>query len=415
MENSMCAPTPSARFSDWLAGFRRITTSGNYIPEIDGLRFIAIGAVVLCHCSSFVTGLNGRPPGPLEMGARGVELFFAISGFVLAMPFANAFLCNGPKVDLGKYFLRRLTRLEPPFLLALLLAYLVRILLISDEAPTDSLIYLGASSLYLNTVFFGATSLILVVTWSLEIEVQFYILMPLLAYIFLVRRTWLRRGILLAAMVGIVLCQQINLPPLAQFFQAHAPGEPLKLTWWRHIGNFIQFFLAGILLADIYITDWRRAPSPSRWGDLVWCVGWPMLVVSLAMLEHVWARLAFPLLILVIYLALFRSVLARRLMSMPLIATIGGMCYSIYLIHILVIQVAGLWFQRVLVRLPFPMQLAAEIVVMIPLILIVCGLFYRLIEQPCMRRDWPRRAWAMLFIESEPAPKQPGNDTKSAA
>src|SRR5438094_3364218 len=117
----------------WLGGFRRITTSGNYIPEIDGLRFIAIFAVVLHHVALYVTTLDNRPEGIFELGTRGVELFFAISGFVLAAPFASQYLCGRPRVRLGQYFLRRLTRLEPPYLLALLIIFFVKIMSLSQD------------------------------------------------------------------------------------------------------------------------------------------------------------------------------------------------------------------------------------------------------------------------------------------
>src|SRR5205814_1945469 len=134
----------------WLAGFRRITTSGNYIPEIDGLRFIAIASVVLHHVAFEMAILNNRPEGFARLGVYGVELFFAISGFVLAAPFASYYLCGGPRVRLGQYFLRRLTRLEPPYLLALILIYLLCVI-VSNANPVEWLIYLGASALYVHT------------------------------------------------------------------------------------------------------------------------------------------------------------------------------------------------------------------------------------------------------------------------
>ena len=74
------APTVRARgLRGWLAGFRRITTTGNYIAEIDGLRFIAIFAVILHHVALYVTTLDNRPEGVFELGTRGVELFMKAS------------------------------------------------------------------------------------------------------------------------------------------------------------------------------------------------------------------------------------------------------------------------------------------------------------------------------------------------
>ena len=97
--------------------------------------------------------LNNRPEGFMELGVYGVELFFVISGFVLAAPFASQYLCGGPRVRIGQYFLRRLTRLEPPYLLALLLIYLLAVI-VSSADPLEWLLYLGASGVYLHTALF---------------------------------------------------------------------------------------------------------------------------------------------------------------------------------------------------------------------------------------------------------------------
>jgi peptidoglycan/LPS O-acetylase OafA/YrhL len=97
----------------FLDRFRRITTSGILIPEIDGLRFIAILSVVLFHIyGEFlvqmwnglqVHDLAGTAELPAKLhswaiplrfiahGAYGVQIFFAISGFILAWPFARQF------------------------------------------------------------------------------------------------------------------------------------------------------------------------------------------------------------------------------------------------------------------------------------------------------------------------------------
>jgi len=411
------------QFHRWLGAFRRITTSGNYIPEIDGLRLIAIGVVVIYHLGMWVQLLNGRHVGLFELGARGVELFFTISGFVLAAPFVSQYLRGGARVRLGAYFLRRITRLEPPYLIALLLTF-VMWLLISDLTPARLAPHLLASSLYVHTIVFGTTSTIMLVAWSLEIEVQFYILMPLIALIFLIRNPWLRRGILLAAMVGVTLCQPINLPAIGRYFL----DRDLLLenpVWYQHIGNYIQFFLAGILLADIYVVNWNSNPARNaKWGDLVWLTGWPLLVGAVLVIQqaasHSWpeladrlsvinprvARLAFPLLIFGLYAAAFRSTIVRRLISLPLIATIGGMCYSIYLVHLQIIQVVGLALEGIFRRMHLVSQMLVEFALLTPVIVIICAIFYRLIERPCMRRDWPRRLWGMFLVDAAPADRK---------
>src|SRR5256885_11137883 len=86
----------------WLDGFRRITTSGEIIPEIDGLRFIAIAAVILHHLALFVSTQRKSEEGLLLVGQNGVELFFAISGFILAVPFAMQYLNASKPVKLSQ-------------------------------------------------------------------------------------------------------------------------------------------------------------------------------------------------------------------------------------------------------------------------------------------------------------------------
>jgi peptidoglycan/LPS O-acetylase OafA/YrhL len=78
--------------------FKRITSSGNFIKEIDGLRFIAILSVILFHISNYLIATHNEiyPDARffylkkiLKSGSLGVPLFFIISGFILAMPFAK--------------------------------------------------------------------------------------------------------------------------------------------------------------------------------------------------------------------------------------------------------------------------------------------------------------------------------------
>ena len=101
--------------------FQRITTQRRLIPQIEGLRFVAIASVVFFHIYAALKSGAVPAPFPLDsdMPKHGVELFFAISGFILGVPFASRYLLGTAKINLRSYFLRRLTRLEPPYFLAL--------------------------------------------------------------------------------------------------------------------------------------------------------------------------------------------------------------------------------------------------------------------------------------------------------
>jgi peptidoglycan/LPS O-acetylase OafA/YrhL len=275
-------------------------------------------------------------------------------------------------------------------------------------SPDEQLRHLGFGALYLHGAAYGYSLPTLVVAWSLEIEVQFYILMPLFALVFLVRNPFVRRAILAAGMILPVLLQWINIPP----FLEHATTalvwrQPRELGWWQHIGNYIQFFFAGILMADVYVVSWKSKPRPAWWGDLVWLLGWPALFYLLMLpKERLAPRVLFAPVVCILYLSLFRSRISRWIMSWPLIATIGGMCYSIYLVHLPVIQLIAPSVEYVREGHSYFVQLLIVSGIMVPTILIACGLFYRLVERPCMRRDWPIRLWNALFVPTEPARKE---------
>src|SRR6202023_4351094 len=97
--------------------YRRITSTGRFIPEIDGLRFLAILSVYLFHLAADIQRhstaasaeslpTNGlfRVAGVLNVG---VPLFFVISGFILSLPFAERQRNLRKPAPLKQYFLRR--------------------------------------------------------------------------------------------------------------------------------------------------------------------------------------------------------------------------------------------------------------------------------------------------------------------
>jgi peptidoglycan/LPS O-acetylase OafA/YrhL len=143
---------------------QRITTSGRWIPEIDGLRFVAIMAVILIHCvnpivvdTSFKSIIN--QPGVKQVIAvlfhlnRGVPLFFAISGYIIAQPFLRQYTGLGPAVNLKSFYLRRVTRLEPPYILSLVI-YGITLWLFGNAKHTGTW-HSVLLSLVTSTTFFG--------------------------------------------------------------------------------------------------------------------------------------------------------------------------------------------------------------------------------------------------------------------
>lgn len=374
---------PSA--SDWLyAKLSRVTSSGVFIAEIDGLRFVAIAVVVVFHLRKFLiaypVAAYSTPP-EFDWAARlawhgyyGVHLFFVVSGFVLALPFAKSRLKGLAPVSLRQYFLRRLTRLEPPYVVVMLGCF-VLLLVVKGWGAALYGPHLAAGLLYLHGAVYQELNPINLVAWSLEIEVQFYLLMPLLATVFNVRRKLWRRGAIVGAGVGVVALQ-------AAFVNA---GSFLSWT----LLNYLQYFLAGFLLADLYLDEMDEAPRRSFAWDFVSLAGWPAL-----WLVCEWpavARAAFAPLALALFCAAFCGRVTNRLVTLRGVTVVGGMCYTIYLIHFQLLSAFEKAFGRVSFTEHFSVNLLLHLLLFAPVLLASSAAFFLLVEKPCMRRDWPQR------------------------
>src|SRR5689334_8302705 len=101
--------------SKFLQKFKRITYSTSYLPEVDGLRFLAIFSVVaIMHIPNYLNEkfydsrllTDGYWKSFTTEGGRGISLFFVISGFILSLPFAKWRLNQGRKISLRNYYLR---------------------------------------------------------------------------------------------------------------------------------------------------------------------------------------------------------------------------------------------------------------------------------------------------------------------
>lgn len=311
----------------------RVTSGGRYIPIIDGLRFVAIAAVVLYHLNDFLVHKQNWTNSPdirnlltyriLNVGNCGVQLFFAISGFILGLPFLERISQNEP-LKLAPYFLRRLTRLEPPYIINLFISVGL-LIAVKGESLGELLAPLAASMGYVHNLVYGELSRINGVAWSLEIEVQFYLIAPLLAWSFYRLPRPLRRSLVLSL---------ITLAVIGKVVPGQAADPRIRLSLLYHY----EHFLVGMLLADVYLTDWHRTPPQHRAYDLLGTVAWCAVVCVQ------WSPLTTPLIApaaLAAYYCSFRGPALSWLLSRPWITTIGGMCYTIYLYHFYVISVVG--------------------------------------------------------------------------
>ena len=365
--------------------FSRVTSSGLFLPQIDGLRFIAILAVFLFHLGIYGKASASVGPGAgwvdallghfIDKGNLGVQLFFAISGFILALPFAAHFLEGRPRVRLGSYYARRLTRLEPPYLINLALIFTLAVL-VNGRSASALLPNLFASAGYVSYLTMGHPSVINSVAWSLEVEVQFYLLAPLLSLAFCIRPAAFRRTVIAAGMLAGVLLQQ-----------------GLGFTEKTLLGN-LQYFLAGFFLCDLYLSRWKGSPSTNWRWDLTAFAAWVAMAAA-HRLGAAWAW-TLPMLILIAYCGAFRGAIFAKVLGNAWLATIGGMCYTIYLYHYFFISLAGRFTAHWLPAMPWPLAFLAQFLLIAPVVLVGSGILFVLFERPFMKRDWPARVAAIF-------------------
>ena len=101
----------------------------------------------------------------------------------------------------------------------------------------------------------------------------------------------------------------------------------------------LNYFLTGFLLADVFATELAmgKAIRRSLLWDLPGTVAWILIFVATCCFKV--DSLVFPVLIFIAYLAALRGILWNAFTTNPVIFTIGGMCYTIYLWHNLVIEI----------------------------------------------------------------------------
>ena len=330
-----------------------MSTGVAYRAEVDGLRAIAVLAVVFYHLGPWI------PHGYL-----GVDVFFVISGYVVCRSVLarDAF----EPLALGEFFLRRIKRLFPALLLMTLVTGLVGGWLLPPAefrsmAVTAAASMVGASNWVLlaqGADYFGvgAELNLFTHTWSLAVEEQFYLLV---APVLLFARPPLR-SLLVAGVGTLSLLAWLTLPEGQGFYGTHARlwqlalGVLLALKPELRPGGALARALAGL-------------------GGIA--LGWAFLAESGGPLL---ASLAAALLIAATDGA-NGAVGARRVLGARPVSYVGRLSYSLYLWH---------WPLIVLCRWTLgDTDLLAQVVILVLSLLLAAG-SYHAWERPLRRSAW---------------------------
>lgn len=321
---------------------KRKPRSGMYVPEVDGLRFIAIFAVILFHAHIYYF------PDPLILdftevsssrwieyaigkGWYGVQLFFIISGFIICLPFALHQLRDGRSISLTKFFMRRFKRIEIPYFIALTLS-LILLLFIHGRSFSELLPHYLAGLTYTHNIFYypgGGLNPLLPPAWTLELEIQFYLLAPFLSAIYAVKNNLFRYAIFIGSIIGL----NMIIPALHEQF-------PNNVVFSKSfILHNLPYFFIGMLILDLFVTKKSYGKTANERTTLIsnlrlWdLVGGVAAVATLGLLSFGAYSGILPFTLGLFVLGTLNGRLLKKWLSFRFFTIFGGMSYSIYLFH----------------------------------------------------------------------------------
>jgi peptidoglycan/LPS O-acetylase OafA/YrhL len=305
------------------------------LPGLDLLRAVAIGWVMLCHANGF-----DLLPSDL-FGWMGVDLFFVLSGFLIASQLLRPWTWGG-KPNYGRFFARRLLRTLPAYLAVVAVYFAFPAVWDRDNLQPLWQFLTFTQNWLIDPTRSNSFSH----AWSLCVEEQFYLIFPLVVVVMAPRATPRRILALVAAvlLVGMALRGWFWLHDVArQPFDISARphgGAYMRLiyypTWTR-----LDALLAGICAAMIRTFRpvlWRRLTGRP---NLLLAVGVAGVAVSIVFFGNqiagFWPSVfGFPLLALSMALMVMaatepRSIIGRR--AIPGAGALATGAYSLYLSH----------------------------------------------------------------------------------
>ncbi len=331
-------------------------SSSSRIQSFDGVRGVFSLLVFAGHV--FIRQMEG--------GIIAVDMFFLLSGYLITTLLLKEYRKTGT-ISLRRFYTRRMLRLYPLLVAVVVVTFVPAVVDHIENPVPDSL-----SALFYVTNFWRQlqhTNYINLVinTWSLGVEEQFYLCWPIILIIAL-RRQWSLTKVLIALMLGTFLLTGAT-------YHAHLPFVSV-LAWlpWAPGPELAAGSLLAVLQTKPEVIKWVRRG-----------VGWPVALASIALIFVVtfhgmyrwWSFGGVTVIVwpLIAYLALVpEGWLSKALCFRPAV-WLGERSYAIYLIQIPVVVLLSRsvhsWYGELLIGLPLTLALAE--------------LSWRCVEQPFLR------------------------------
>ena len=306
------------------------TNHAAYRADIDGLRAIAVLAVVAFH-----VGIS-----PFSGGFVGVDIFFVISGYLITQILLRDLVAGG-RIRMAEFYARRVRRLFPALAVVVLVTLVAgSIFLLPVEEQPDLASSTYAAAAYISNVHFEraaddyfagpAEEQPLLHLWSLAVEEQFYLLWPALMFglWWLASRFKMRQR---RALLGAVGLMTLGSFALSAVLTPLVPGFAFYLlptrAWELGVGALLAIGLAG---------NTMKAP---RLGNILTATGLLALLGAVTLIDETMpfpgAIAAIPVIGSALCIAggAFGSDLGNRLLGNKPMVWVGHLSYSLYLWH----------------------------------------------------------------------------------
>ena len=343
----------------------------HYYPSLDGLRGLSIILVMLVHLYLIEPVLSVICPG----GKLGVDVFFALSGFLITSLLLSESESSG-RIDLKHFYYRRALRLLPALTAVFLFTILIAVVVGSFEALGLTRLRLASTALYFANwmrAFEGPETWFLGHFWSLAIEEQFYLCWPILLVVAMRFRVKPRTMCLaILSLIAGSLILKIALytsgaTPRRIFFGSDTRGDGIL------VGCALAFALRGRLIPAVLSE--KTAKSLKLIGFLVLGV---FVVVGDDRFPLIYlggtTAVAFAATLLIAGSILNPLAVPRDILSNSVLRWLGRRSYGLYLWHWPIYELSRLVPYRSLV---VPCAILTSIV--------VAALSFRFIETPFLQ------------------------------
>jgi peptidoglycan/LPS O-acetylase OafA/YrhL len=321
------------------------------LPGLDLLRAWAIVWVMLTHGGMF--GLVGDDNWFAGYGWMGVDLFFALSGYLIAGQLLRPW-ARGGRPSYSRFFARRLLRTLPAYLAVVALYFLFPVLRDQDQIQPLWRFLTFTQNLGTNPAGKSFSH-----AWSLSVEEQFYLVLPAAVALLAMRPTATKIIGVIAALIGLGMALR------GYLWLADVAAHPFDLTSEPHAGAYMELIyyptwsrlddlLGGVSVALIQVFrpqwweglarrgNWLTALSAAGVAAVMWLFRDGEVAGFLAA-TFGFTLLALSMSLLVIAGANRRSLIGRW--TIPGAGALAAGAYSLYLSHKIVFHQVSLWSQ----------------------------------------------------------------------